>query len=76
MKAVEFEGTITEAGQISLPPEVAAEIPAGEHLRVVVLWDSSGPNSAWREAGRRSFEAAYGPDDNIYERLLNDPSTR
>ncbi len=36
MKAVEFDSTITAAGQIAVPPEFAGEIPAGEHLRVVV----------------------------------------
>lgn len=31
MKAVEFESTVAPGGQIALPPEIASEIPAGEH---------------------------------------------
>ena len=76
MKAVEFESTVTREGQIALPPEVASEIPAGEQLRVVVLWDPASPDSAWRSAGRRSFESAYCPEDAVYEQLIDDSAAR
>jgi hypothetical protein len=75
MKAVECESTITQEGQIALPPEVAGEIPAGEQLRVVVMWEPSDPDSAWRYAGRQRFEAAYCPEDAIYEQLIDDAKT-
>lgn len=76
MKAIEFESTVTQGGAIALPPQVAAEIPAGQPLRIVVMWDHSEPDSAWQAAGRRAFEAAYAPEDSIYEQLLDDTSTR
>jgi len=76
MKAVEFESTKTEAGQIALPPEVAGEIPAGEQLRVVVMWEPSSADLVWRSAGRRRFEAAYCPEDAIYEQLIDDSAAR
>lgn len=52
MKAVAFESTITPAGEIAIPREIAGEIPAGEPLRVVVMWEPSGPDVIWRSAGR------------------------
>ena len=55
MKAVEFESRVTQGGQIALPPDVAREIPAGEPLRIVVMWEPGDDDSAWRAAGRRSF---------------------
>lgn len=76
MKAVEFETTVTPSGAITLPPEVAAEIPAGEPLRVVVMWQQSSLDTEWRDAGRRAFEAAYAPEDAVYEQLIDDPPTR
>jgi hypothetical protein len=76
MNAVEFDSTITEAGQIALPPEVAGAIPAGEQLRVVVMWGASGHDAEWRSAGRARFEAAYGPDDAVYEQLIDDAPMR
>lgn len=48
MKAVEFESTVVPGGQIALPPDVASEIPAGERLRVVVVWEPSNFDLAWR----------------------------
>lgn len=72
VKAVEFESTMAREGRISLPPELAGEIPEGEHIRVVVMWESAAENDLWRSAGRRRFEAAYAPEDAVYEQLMND----
>jgi hypothetical protein len=75
VRAVEFETTVAADGQIVVPPELASEIPAGEQIRVVVMWDVSfGP--AWRRAGRQRFEAAYAPEDVIYEQLGDDSPIR
>ena len=76
MRSVEFESRITQAGQIALPPEIAGEIPEGERLRVVVMWEPSGPDSLWRAAGRLRFEAAYSPEDAVYDQLIDDAATR
>jgi hypothetical protein len=72
MKAVEFTGTITKEGQISLPPELSGEVPAGEQLHVVLMWEGSDSDDAWRSAGRQRFEGAYCPEDVVYEQLLDD----
>jgi hypothetical protein len=76
MKAVEFESTVAPGGHIALPPEVAREIPAGEQLRVVVMWEPSNLDLAWRTAGRQRFEAAYCPEDAVYEQLIDDAPIR
>lgn len=75
MKAVEFEGTKTLTGEIALPPEIAGVIPAGELLRVVIMWDPSSSDSDWRAAGRQRLEAAYSPEDSVYEELLGEDSS-
>ena len=76
MKALEFESTIMPGGQITLPHEVAEQIPAGEHLRVVVMWEPSSADSAWRSVGRQRFESAYCPADAVYEQLIDDTAAR
>jgi len=76
MKAVEFESTVAPGGQIVLPPEVASEIPPGEQLRVVVMWEPGDFDLAWRIAGRQRFEAAYSPEDAVYEQLMDDSAIR
>jgi len=65
MKAIEFESTVTPEGQIALPIDVVREIPAGEQIRVVVMWEPSEPDAAWRSAGRQRFEAVYCPEDAV-----------
>ena len=76
MRAIEFESTVTPGGQIALPPEVASEIPPGEQLRVVVMWEPSHLDLAWRAAGRQRFEAAYSPEDVVYKQLIDDAAIR
>ncbi|MBL8210152.1 MAG: hypothetical protein JNK87_05545 [Bryobacterales bacterium] len=70
MKAVEFEATVGRDGQIIVPQHVVNDLPPEEPVRVVMLWDVSSTDSVWREAGRRTFEQAYGPEDIIYEQLV------
>jgi len=77
MRAVEFESTITQTGQLVLPLEVSEAIPVGEHLRVVVMWEPSTSDPAWRALGRERFEAAYSAEDSVYELLTaHDPAAR
>ena len=76
MKAVEFESFVAPGGHIALPPEIASEIPPGEQLRVVVMWDASSSDLAWRTAARQRFEAAYFPEDAVYEQLMDDSAIR
>ena len=76
MKAVEFDSTVAPDGQIAIPPEVTREIPPGEQLRVVVMWEPGDSDLAWRTAGRQRFEAAYSPEDSVYEHLMDDSATR
>jgi hypothetical protein len=70
MKTVEFESTFSPGGQIALPPEIADEIPPGQQLRIVVMWEPSGLDLAWRAAGRQQFEAAYSSGDEVYDQLI------
>jgi len=76
LKAVKFESTVTPGGRIAFPADVVGEIPAGEQLRVVVMGEPSETDAAWRSAGRQRFESAYGPEDAVYEQLMDDTAAR
>jgi len=76
MKTADFRGELTPNGQIAVPPEIAAQVPPGEQVQVVLQWGVSEDDAAWRAAGRRRFEAAYAADDSIYELLSDDTPTR
>jgi len=76
MKTVGFKGTVTPNGRITVPAEVVKQVPPGEQLRVVLVWGTSEEDSTWRAEGRRQFEAAYAPEDAVYEQLIDDTSVR
>ncbi|HTR34426.1 MAG TPA: hypothetical protein VMH80_00895 [Bryobacteraceae bacterium] len=75
MKTADFKAALTPNGQITVPPEIASQVPAGEPIQVVLQWDVSGEDAAWRFAGRKRFEAAYSADDSVYEQLINGTAT-
>ena len=77
MKAVEFEGTVTPNGQIAIPAEIARQLPRRESLHVVLQWDAAADEDGfWRAQGRQRFEAAYAPEDAVYDQLMDEPPTR
>lgn len=76
MKTIEFKGTIDPNGQIIVPPDVARKVPAGEELQVALYWGAPSEDDEWRYAGRRRFEAAYAPEDSVYDQLIDESPTR
>jgi hypothetical protein len=76
MKAVEFETTMTQEGKIALPAEFLGDVPAGQQLKVVVMWEAGSVDSAWRATGRLKFEEAYCAEDVVYEQLIHDAPGR
>ena len=75
MRAVEFEATMHN-GEIALPADLRGEIPTGQHLKVVVMWDAGTAGEAWRAAGRLKFEEAYSAGDAIYDQLIDETPGR
>ena len=63
---MEYKSTVGPGGQIAIPP--------GEQVRIVVMWEPSNLELAWRTAGRQRFEAACSPEDAVYEQLIDDPA--
>jgi hypothetical protein len=76
MKTAGFKGEPTPTGQIAVPPDIAALVPPGQQIEVVLQWGAQDDDAVWRAAGRRRFEAAYTADDAIYESLIHDTQTR
>jgi hypothetical protein len=72
MNALEFETTLSKDGEIVLPPEFIAEIPAGQQLKIVVMWESGSADAAWRATGRMRFEQAYCAEDSVYDELIHE----
>ena len=73
MRTADFRAKLAPNGQITVPPDVASQLPAGEKIQVILQWDAS-EDEAWRSAGRRVFESAYSKDDSVYELLADQDS--
>jgi hypothetical protein len=76
MNTADFRSELTPNGQIAVPPEIAAQVPPGARIQVVLQWGASEDDAAWRAIGRHRFEAAYAADDSVYEQLIHDTQTR
>jgi hypothetical protein len=76
MKTADFRGELTPDGQIAVPPEIASQVPPGEQIQVVLQWNNSMDDVAWRALGRQRFENAYAADDSVYELLIHDTPAR
>jgi hypothetical protein len=75
MKSADFQGELSSNGQIAVPPDIAAQVPPGEQLRVTLQWGTP-EDAAWRRAGQLRFESAYAEEDSVYEQLIDDTPAR
>ena len=77
MKAVEFEGRVAPTDNISIPEEIARQIPAGSAVRVILLWEEGEQDQDdWRSLSRERLAAAYAPEDSVYEKLIDEIPNR
>ena len=76
MKTADFRGELTPDCQIAVPPEIASQVPPEEQIQVVLQWNISMDDVAWRALGRQQFENAYDADDSVYELLIHDIPAR
>src|SRR6266851_303753 len=71
--AVRFTENAVAYGQIAIPAEIAGQLPPGEPLHVVLQWDAAADeDGVWRTQGRQRFEAAYAPEDAVYDQLMDE----
>jgi len=76
MKTIEFTVSSIPDGQITIPAEIVQQVPSGEQLHVVLAWGACDSDDDWRAGGLRRFEAAFAPEDDVYEQLIHDAPSR
>jgi hypothetical protein len=69
MKAIEFQTRLNRDQTVTLPPEVAAQVPAGAPVRVLLLYDQSAEEADWRRLTMEQFLKGYSEDDAVYDEL-------
>ena len=69
MKAVEFLTQVGANNALEVPPEVAAQLPRGQSVRVIVLMPETDEDQEWSRLTAEQFLAGYDESDAIYDRL-------
>ncbi len=68
MHAIEFITELSEQPVLTVPREVAAQLPKRGQARIIVLTsDESGNDTEWRQAGYEQFMRDDAPEDAIYD---------
>jgi hypothetical protein len=69
MRALEFETRFAAEAQLRVPDEIAAQIPKGESIRVIVLIPESTEEADWSRLAAEQFLRGFGDSDSIYDAL-------
>ena len=72
MKAYELPVTLSEDGKLDIPAGLAAELPRGETIRVIILvpeMTDSEENELWHNMVAEQFLAGYAESDSVYDTI-------
>ena len=67
MQAIEFTTELSESRTLSIPQDVAAQIPRSGKARVIVLTDDLPDDAGWRLGAYEQFLRDDAPEDAIYD---------
>jgi hypothetical protein len=67
----EFKAAVSSDGQITLPPDIAGQIPAGKELHIVLTWEAPVDSASYRALGQKLQEASSGAlaEETVYDSL-------
>ena len=69
MHAIEFTTRLTGDPVLTVPDDVAAQLPKEGTARVIVLTDGDGDDADWRKEAYQQFLRDDVPEDAVYESL-------
>jgi hypothetical protein len=69
MKALEFQSQINPDATLSVPPEVARQVPPDQPLRVLLLVAEDAEAGDWERLTIQEFLQGYTESDAIYDQL-------
>lgn len=69
MKALAFEAQVNPDQTLPIPSTVAAELPTGQTVRVLVFLPDSSEDADWKRLATEQFLKGYADSDAIYDQL-------
>lgn len=67
MRAVEFTTELGEQPIVSIPKEVAAQLPKAGRARIIILTADDPEDAEWRKGAADQFMRDDSPADAIYD---------
>ena len=69
MPTWQFTGHLNPDHTVSVPPEVAAQMPVDEIVHVVLVTGAVNGDAEWRQLAADQFLQGYGPGDDVYDQI-------
>lgn len=69
MKALAFEAQVNPDHTLPIPSSVAAELPTGQAVRVLIFIPDSNEDADWQRLTSEQFLKGYADSDAIYDQL-------
>lgn len=67
MHAVEFTTQLGDQPVVTIPAEIAAQLPKGGKARVIILTADDSGDIEWRKAAYEQFMREDPPEDALYD---------
>ena len=69
MHAIEFTTELSDAAVLSIPTDVAAQLPKSGKARIIVLTDDTSDDADWQAGAYAQFLRDDSAEDAIYDTL-------
>ncbi len=70
MNAVEFTTELSDKPVLTIPSEIAAQLPKVGKARVIVIMNETADDAEWQAAAYEQFLRDDSSEDDVYEALL------
>jgi hypothetical protein len=67
LKALEFETKLGTDANLSVPADLAVQIPKEEPVRVIILVPECAEGESWPLLTREQFLRGYSDSDSVYD---------
>ncbi len=67
MKAVEFTAVLGPEPVLTIPSEIAAQLPKQGNARVIILTSEDSEEAEWRMGAYEQFVREDPPEDSVYD---------
>jgi hypothetical protein len=68
MRKIEFETELQDKPFLTVPEEVAAQLPKSGHAKVILLVTEDAEDGEWQAAAYEQFMREHSSEDSVYDK--------